>query len=101
MYATINLPGSSHFEYYGPASKADCQKWLDTRIQKLQRTELLSSLLPQRIVSNKEAESWCYLDGSKVCLPHLYDNDLNEPKYLACGCPSTGHVSTCPGYKLG
>jgi len=26
----------------------------------------MTSLLPQRIVSNKEAESWRYLDGSHV-----------------------------------
>jgi len=67
MYATINLPGSSHFEYYGPASKTDCQNWIHGRVRSLLQTELLTSTLPRRIVSNKKAEAWRYRDGSKVC----------------------------------
>jgi hypothetical protein len=76
MYATINLPGSSHFEYHGPASKAECEAWLDARIEKLLETEMVTSLLPRRVVSNRDAESWTYLDGSKVIRPQLSDGDL-------------------------
>ncbi len=67
MYATINIPGSSHFEYYGPATRVECEAWLDRRVEKLLETQLITSTLPRRIVSNKDAESWKYLDGSRVC----------------------------------
>ncbi len=103
MYGTINIPGSSHFEYFGPASKRDCQSWLKTRTDELSRTELATSLLPQRIVSNMEAESWRYLDGSQVCTPQLSDADYRNafgPPALACGCPATGHYRSCPGFGL-
>lgn len=103
MYATINLPGSSHFEYYGPASKAECETWLNARVAKLQETEQITSLMPQHIVSNKDAESWRYLDGSQVCRPQLSEADLEVtfgPKSLPCGCPGTGHVRACPGFRL-
>lgn len=69
MYATINLPGSRHFEYYGPASKEACEKWLERRVTELQETELSSSLLPQSIHANREIESWKYRDGSSVVRP--------------------------------
>lgn len=81
MYATINLPGSSHFEYYGPASKAECQEWLNRRVAKLQETQLITSLMPQRIVSNKDAESWKYLDGSRV---------ISQPSLTGCFCKNCG-----------
>ena len=103
MYATINLPGSSHFDYFGPASKQQCEAWLRARVAKLSETELMASLLPQRLVSNRDAESWKYLDGSRVCRPQLSDADLEStfgPKGLACGCPGNGHVRACPGYGL-
>ena len=77
MYATINLPGSRHFEYYGPASREECQDWLDERTKKLLVTELMTSLLPQRIVSNREAESWRYRDGSRVCKMDLSNSALS------------------------
>ena len=67
MYATINIPGSVHFEYYGPDKKRSCEQWLKARISVLSRTKLSTNLLPQRIVSNKKAERWKYRDGSKVC----------------------------------
>lgn len=104
MYATINLPGSTHFEYYGPASKIECEAWLEKRVSKLTQTELLTSTLPRRIVSNKEAESWRYRDGSKVCRPQLSDTDLEAvfgPPNMPCGCPGTGHVPACPGFTSG
>lgn len=66
MYATINLPGSSHFDWYGPATKKECQEWLDKTVNKMLETELLTSTLPRRIISNKEANSWKYASGAKV-----------------------------------
>lgn len=72
MYATINLPGSSHFHYYGPGTRAECQAWLEQTVARLSQTELLTSLLPQCIVSNREAESWRYLDGKRVIGPRGY-----------------------------
>ena len=66
MYATINLPGSQHFEYYGPDSKAKCEAWLESRVAELLETEQITSLLPQQVVSDREARSWRYLDGRSV-----------------------------------
>lgn len=66
MFAVINLPGSYHFSSFGPASKSDCEKWLDEEIKDMLRTELLSSTLPRQIISNREAKKWKYRDGSKV-----------------------------------
>lgn len=103
MYAVINLPGSSHFEYHGPASKAECEAWLNARIEKLLKTEQVSSLLPRRVVSNRDAESWRYLDGSKVIRPRTSDSDLEStygPPAQACGCPAERHVGSCPGFGL-
>jgi hypothetical protein len=81
MYATINLPGSSHFEYYGPASKAECEAWLERRTEKLLQTQLVTSTMPRRVVSNKEAESWKYLDGSRV---------VKQPELTSCFCKNCG-----------
>jgi len=69
MFATINIPGSFHFEYYGPASRSECAAWLSKRVARLEQTQQITSLLPQRIVSNREAESWRYRDGSPVVRP--------------------------------
>lgn len=104
MYATINLPGSSHFEYYGPATRQLCQDWLNRTLAKRSETELITSLLPQRIVSNQEAESWRYLDGSKVVrvgggLPLEEEFGREEP--CGCGCPGEAHYKSCPGYEAG
>lgn len=103
MYATINLPGSSHFEYYGPDSKEHCEEWLTNRVMELQKTEQITSLMPQRIVTNRDAESWRYRDGSRVCRPQLSDAEMEAtygPKSLACGCPATNHFRSCPGFGL-
>jgi len=100
MYATINIPGSRHFDWYGPASKAACKKWLEARVADLQRTELLASLLPQRIVSNAAAESWTYLSGSAVIRPRLTDADMRAvygAPSQPCGCPAERHYQRCPG----
>lgn len=104
MYATINLPGSSHFEYYGPASRQLCQDWLNATIAKRSQTELITSLLPQQIVSNKEAESWKYRDGSRVISPEggiPLEEFFGRKEPLACGCPGEAHYRSCPGYKSG
>lgn len=101
MYALINLPGSSHFEYFGPASEIKCNDWLESRVNKLLETELLTSTLPRRIVSNKEAEAMRFRDGSKVCKPQLSRSDLQAlfgQPHLPCGCPGAGHVESCPGF---
>jgi hypothetical protein len=74
-YATINLPGSSHFEYYGPAPKAESEQWLRERVTELQKTEQMTSLLPQRIVSKRDAESWRYRDSSWVVKAIQDDRD--------------------------
>lgn len=103
MYATINLPGSSHFEYYGPANRKECEDWLNQRTLELSRTEMITSILPQRVISNREAESWKYLDGSKVIRPQLSDDDLRrsfgEP-CRPCGCPAERHYEACPGFGI-
>lgn len=69
MYATINLPGNQHFQYYGPARKKECETWLDeqkARCQDLHGGAWISIYLPAQIVSNKEAEAWKYRDGTRV-----------------------------------
>ena len=71
MYTLINLPGSAHFEYFGPASKKDCNNWLEKRISKLCETQLLTSTLPRQVITNKKAEAIRYRDGSKVCKPQV------------------------------
>lgn len=110
MYATINIPGSSHFEYHGPASRSECQAWLKTRTAILSQTEQITSLMPQRIVADKEALAWKYRDGSQVIRPRLSDAEMEATfgkPALPCGCPGephprTGkyHYTSCPGYGL-
>ena len=81
MYATINIPGSSHFEYYGPATRTECEAWLDRRVEKLLETQLVTSTLPRRIVPQQDAESWRYLDGSRV---------IRRPQITGCLCKNCG-----------
>lgn len=66
MFAIINLPGSSHFSSFGPASKKACEAWIEQEVSNMLKTELLSSTLPRQIISNKEARKWKYMDGSRV-----------------------------------
>jgi hypothetical protein len=73
MYAVINIPGSSHFCFYGPASKAECADWMEGYVREAQRTEQVTSLLPQRLVSNKQFEAWRWLDGRRVCDAYQYN----------------------------
>lgn len=81
MYATINIPGSSHFEYYGPASKTECEGWLNRRLERLLETEQVTSTMPRRIVPNRDAESWKYLDGNRV---------IRTPELTGCFCKNCG-----------
>jgi len=67
MYAVINIPGSGHFRYFGPAKKRQCQEWLTKAVADLEdRGEQLSATTPRRIISNKEAESWTWADGKPI-----------------------------------
>ena len=66
MYAHINLPGSKHFEYFGPASKCECREWLERRVNALLTTELLTSTLPRMVITNRDAEKTRYLSGNSV-----------------------------------
>lgn len=76
MYATINLPGSTHFEYSGPASRKECEDWLEEK--KIEHQEKyggvwVSTYFPARVVSNKDVLKWTYRDGTKVVRPlHEY-----------------------------
>jgi hypothetical protein len=54
MYAILNIPGSSHFAYHGPDTRAHCQQWLNARVEALQaRGEQPSALWPQRVLANR------------------------------------------------
>ena len=69
MYAVIQIPGASGFRYYGPATKAACQQWLEDQrpaLEDLYGGNFASVWRTTRVVSNKEAQSWKWLDGSKV-----------------------------------
>jgi hypothetical protein len=74
MYATINLPGSTHFHWHGPATRQACEAWLDRTVQRLLRTELLSSTMPRRVISNKEARTWRWRDGSRIFPPDAHSH---------------------------
>lgn len=66
MYAVINLPGSSHFDWFGPSTEQECEAWLDKTVSKMLETQLLGSTLPRQVISNKNAGKWKYRDGSHV-----------------------------------
>ena len=69
MYATINLPGSQHFRYYGPGTRAECERWLEEQKkidQNINGGMWVSSYFPARIVSNRVARGVRYKDGSRV-----------------------------------
>ena len=63
MYAMLNLPGSQHFDYYGPACAEECEQWIKGR---LAAEPFPQNLRPTRVVSNREAERLRYRDGSHV-----------------------------------
>lgn len=69
MYATINLPGSQHFRYHGPATRAECEAWLNEQKQSYQDRfggAWFGAYAPARIITNKVARSWKYRDGNRV-----------------------------------
>ena len=69
MYATINLPGSSHFEHYGPNTRAECEAWLEERRDVHQRGHggvWVSTYMPARVITNAVARAMRYRDGSPV-----------------------------------
>jgi len=68
MVATTNLPGSQYFAYF-VGSREDCEAWLEQRKAELQREcggLWFNAYGPARIVSNREASTWRYRDGSRV-----------------------------------
>jgi hypothetical protein len=74
MYAILNVPGTADFAYYGPDTRAACQAWLDMRVATLDERGHGAATMLQRIVSNKEAQSWRFQDGSRVIrAPALHD----------------------------
>jgi hypothetical protein len=81
MYATINLPGSSHFQYMGPATKQECEEWIDKTVKEYLQYNLLTSTLPRNIITNKEAAKWKWLDGSKVFPDYFVDSTDPQMAY--------------------
>lgn len=64
MYAIISIPGSSKFQAWGPAKPKDCEEFLAATRQAFDaRGEQMPS---SRIISNKEAKSYRYQDGTPV-----------------------------------
>jgi hypothetical protein len=78
MYAVVNIPGSGHFTFFGPASRDECRYWLCTYTRRQEATELPGSLLPQRIVSNREFESWRWADGTPIYRSHQYNAKFEQ-----------------------
>ena len=69
MYALVNLPGSQNFDWFGPASKSECEAWLEeAKIFHQDRYGGLwtSTYYPARIVPNKEARAMRWRDGNRV-----------------------------------
>ena len=65
MYATVNLPGSSYFKSFGPATKAECQDWLaETKRDYQERFggTWYGNYAPGRVISNREAKKIKYLE---------------------------------------
>ena len=69
MFATVNLPGSQYFVYFGPATEKDCDAWLNKK-EKALKEECgglwFNAYAPALITSNKVARSWKYRDGTRV-----------------------------------
>jgi hypothetical protein len=69
MYATVNLHGSTHFQVFGPDTRAECEEWLESTKTEHQDTHggaWVSTYYPARVVTNREARSWKYRDGNVV-----------------------------------
>ena len=68
MFATTNLPGSSHFRYF-QGTKAECEAWLvkrEDRCKDMHQGLWFNVYSPAQIITNKEASKWRYRDGNKV-----------------------------------
>ena len=63
MIATVNLPGSSHFDHFH-GTKKECENWLE---KKREEACLVTEVMPSSIHSNKDFKKWKYNDGTKVC----------------------------------
>jgi hypothetical protein len=69
MYAHVNLPGSSHFATFGPATRGECERWLkkmENHYKELHGGLWYNCYAPDGIIPNAEAMRWKYRDGSKV-----------------------------------
>ena len=68
MIATVNLPGSSHFEWYH-GTKKECEKWLekmaDTYRERFEGA-WYNAYSPANIITDKESRKWRWRDGDKV-----------------------------------
>lgn len=68
MVATINLPGSSHFKYF-VGTRAECETWLEQKKEEYQERfggAWYGAYSPAQILTNAEAKTWKYRDGSRV-----------------------------------
>ena len=68
MYAHVNLPGSSHFETFGPATKRECESWLRGRKdwhRKIYGGKWVSTYFPAKVITNQQAKRWKYRDGTR------------------------------------
>lgn len=66
MVASINLPGSSHFDYFVGTKKA-CEEWLEKKIKQAG----IFHVSPVQIKPNKAWRKERYRDGSPV-IPEVY-----------------------------
>lgn len=69
MFAYTNLPGSSYFETYGPATKKECEEWLDEKAEEHKQRSggnWWSTYGPGTIITNAEAKAMRWQDGSRV-----------------------------------
>ncbi|TXH48798.1 MAG: hypothetical protein E6Q97_24085 [Desulfurellales bacterium] len=68
MIATVNLPGSSHFNYFR-GTKTECEQWLadmESEYQEQFGGTWWNAYAPARITNEKTARTWKYRDGSRV-----------------------------------
>ena len=66
MYVVQSIQGSSHFKWSGPHKKKMAEEILSAWESAAKKSGDLPHVLPLRTVSNREAESWRYRDGSRV-----------------------------------
>jgi len=74
MFAHINIPGSGNFETFGPGTKKECGNWIEKIHSKVKaQGGNITSYCPAEIISNAEAKSWKYRDGT-----HCFDYYRNN-----------------------